>query len=287
MGQPQGPSGPQRVRGRLPRPRQHRRVRPQRAAAHRRPPRAGRRHRVDGDVQPEHARAGAASWPSTTDSYEDFVLKFVEHFFWIAAAIDPIGDHPDEMWDEEDGFFYDVLRLPDGTGTPAQGALARRPAADVRDDRHRAATCSSAIPQLAEQVAGYLAAQPGPARQHRRPARARGGRPPPPVAGQRGQAAAHPRPGCSTRSASSARTASGRSRAGTSTIPYVFDVDGARVPRAVRAGRVDHRDVRRQLELAGPGLVPDQPPHHPRAAAALPVLRRRLHDRVPDRLGQR
>jgi hypothetical protein len=50
-------------------------------------------------------------------SYEEFVLKFVEHFFWIAAAVDPIGEHPDEMWDDEDGFFYDVLRLPDGTGT--------------------------------------------------------------------------------------------------------------------------------------------------------------------------
>ena len=31
--------------------------------------------------------------------------------------MDPVGEHPDEMWDEEDGFFYDVLRLPDGTGT--------------------------------------------------------------------------------------------------------------------------------------------------------------------------
>ena len=51
------------------------------------------------------------------ETYEGFVLKFVEHFFWIAAAVDPIGEHPDEMWDEEDGFFYDVLRLPDGTGT--------------------------------------------------------------------------------------------------------------------------------------------------------------------------
>jgi hypothetical protein len=50
-------------------------------------------------------------------TYEEFVLKFVERFFWIAAAMDPIGEHPDEMWDEEDGFFYDVLRLPDGTGT--------------------------------------------------------------------------------------------------------------------------------------------------------------------------
>src|SRR5437016_2450939 len=50
------------------------------------------------------------------ETYEGFVLKFVEHFFWIAAAVDPVGEHPDEMWDEEDGFFYDVLRLPDGTG---------------------------------------------------------------------------------------------------------------------------------------------------------------------------
>ena len=48
--------------------------------------------------------------------YADFVFKFVEHFFWIAAAVDPIGEHPDEMWDDEDGFFYDVLRRPDGTG---------------------------------------------------------------------------------------------------------------------------------------------------------------------------
>ena len=49
-------------------------------------------------------------------AYEDFVLKFLQRFFWIAAAVDPIGEHPDEMWDDEDGFFYDVLRLPDGTG---------------------------------------------------------------------------------------------------------------------------------------------------------------------------
>ena len=49
-------------------------------------------------------------------TYEDFILKFLLRFFWIAAAMDPVGEHPDEMWDEEDGFFYDVLRLPDGSG---------------------------------------------------------------------------------------------------------------------------------------------------------------------------
>jgi hypothetical protein len=46
--------------------------------------------------------------------YEDMVLKFAEHFAFIAAAMDRIGDNRDELWDEEDGFFYDVLRLPDG-----------------------------------------------------------------------------------------------------------------------------------------------------------------------------
>jgi hypothetical protein len=49
-------------------------------------------------------------------NYEDYIIKFLQRFFWIAAATDPVGEHPDEMWDDEDGFFYDVLRLPDGTG---------------------------------------------------------------------------------------------------------------------------------------------------------------------------
>jgi hypothetical protein len=33
---------------------------------------------------------------------------------WISYAMDRLGEHHDEMWDEEDGFFYDLLRLPDG-----------------------------------------------------------------------------------------------------------------------------------------------------------------------------
>ncbi|MBE9227630.1 glucosidase [Phormidium sp. LEGE 05292] len=49
--------------------------------------------------------------------YEDLAIKFFEHTMWIAGAMDRIGVHHDEMWDEEDGFFYDVLRLPDGDST--------------------------------------------------------------------------------------------------------------------------------------------------------------------------
>jgi hypothetical protein len=44
--------------------------------------------------------------------YEDMALKFAEHFLWIAVAMNQMGD--EGMWDEEDGFYYDILRLPDG-----------------------------------------------------------------------------------------------------------------------------------------------------------------------------
>ena len=49
--------------------------------------------------------------------YEDFVVKFFEHTMWISGAMDRIGTDQDELWDEEDGFFYDVLQFPDGTAT--------------------------------------------------------------------------------------------------------------------------------------------------------------------------
>jgi hypothetical protein len=46
-------------------------------------------------------------------NYEDMVVKFAEHFYYIAAAMNRPGS--DGMWDEEDGFYYDLLRLPDGS----------------------------------------------------------------------------------------------------------------------------------------------------------------------------
>jgi hypothetical protein len=49
--------------------------------------------------------------------YDEMALKFLQHFLWIGAAMDRVGEHHDEMWDEEDGFFYDLLRLPDGGAT--------------------------------------------------------------------------------------------------------------------------------------------------------------------------
>jgi len=47
------------------------------------------------------------------DFYEDMAIKFAEHFIWIAVAMNQVGTYG--MWDEEDGFYYDLLRLPDGS----------------------------------------------------------------------------------------------------------------------------------------------------------------------------
>jgi len=53
----------------------------------------------------------AASDPT----YEELASNYAMEFLFIARAMNAIG--PQGMWDEEDGFYYDVLRLPDGTAT--------------------------------------------------------------------------------------------------------------------------------------------------------------------------
>ncbi len=49
--------------------------------------------------------------------YEEHAYRFLQHFIWISYAMDRPGEHHDEMWDEADGFYYDLLRLPDGSAT--------------------------------------------------------------------------------------------------------------------------------------------------------------------------
>jgi hypothetical protein len=48
--------------------------------------------------------------------YEDVASKFFEHFLYIASAMNHLGGTG--LWDEADGFYYDRLRLPDGTTVP-------------------------------------------------------------------------------------------------------------------------------------------------------------------------
>jgi len=55
----------------------------------------------------------AAELTLESPAYADMCVKFFEHFLWIAASLVHDGEDAG-MWDEEDGFFYDVLRLPSG-----------------------------------------------------------------------------------------------------------------------------------------------------------------------------
>ena len=91
-------------------------------------------------------------------AYVDMCLKFVQHFFWIASAMVHAGDDAG-MWDEEDGFFYDVLRLPDGSS----GRLK------VRSMVGLLPFCAVTVfegdvlakyPEIAERLRRFLAARP-------------------------------------------------------------------------------------------------------------------------------
>ena len=52
------------------------------------------------------------------DAYEDVASKFFEHFIFIAEAMNNVGHEDTELWDERDGFYYDVLHLPGHTNIP-------------------------------------------------------------------------------------------------------------------------------------------------------------------------
>ncbi|MBI2956940.1 MAG: glucosidase, partial [Acidobacteria bacterium] len=50
--------------------------------------------------------------------YEDVASKFFEHFVYIAHAMDNLGGEGIELWDDQDGFYYDVLHFSDGNHFP-------------------------------------------------------------------------------------------------------------------------------------------------------------------------
>src|SRR3989338_6862100 len=47
-------------------------------------------------------------------AYEDVASKFWEHFVYITHAMNNLGGEGIALWDDQDGFYYDVLHLPDG-----------------------------------------------------------------------------------------------------------------------------------------------------------------------------
>jgi len=55
---------------------------------------------------------------SEDPAYEDVASKFFEHFVHITEAMNNMGEGRHGLWDQEDGFYYDVLHLPDGRHGP-------------------------------------------------------------------------------------------------------------------------------------------------------------------------
>ena len=91
----------------------------------------------------------------TDRNYGDFVVRFMEHFFRIAGAMDRIGVNEDELWDETDGFFYDLLRLPDGRAERLKvrsivGLLPLCATALVEEDQ------ISRIPEVGQGIARFI-----------------------------------------------------------------------------------------------------------------------------------
>jgi hypothetical protein len=90
--------------------------------------------------------------------YADMAIKFVEHFLWIATAMTHLGQDTG-MWDEEDGFFYDVLRLPDGRAqrlkVRSMVGLLPLCAATVFDGKFLAVN-----PDVRERLRRFIAARP-------------------------------------------------------------------------------------------------------------------------------
>ena len=174
------------------------------------------------------------------------------------------------MWDEEDGFYYDVLRLPDGSATrlKVRSMVGLLPlcATTVVEPWQR-----ERVPRLAGAVRRAAPAHAGAARTaSTRPARVTSGT---------ATAASSPSSNPERLRRILARMLDEReflSPYGIRALsryhlehPYVFRVARPGVPRRLSARGVRHRDVRRQLELARAGLDARERAAHPRPAAVL------------------
>ena len=217
-------------------------------------------------------------------AYEDLATKFMEHFLWIGHAMNGVG--PDGMWDEEDGFYYDVLRLPEGrsmrlkvrsivgllpvcavtviepvgagTASEPRADFCGTPAANAGSARHHSRY--RAWPFRSRRARHHGSCEPGPAAQD--PFEdARRGRVPQPVW--------YPRLVASSRGASLCVL---RARPG--------------IPSELSSRGVGHRHVRRQLQLARSDLDTCERVVGARPAAVLFVLRGHVQSRMSNRLRQ-
>ena len=123
-------------------------------------PMGGRLDQADGTawmaIFSQHMLELALELARRDPAYEQMVFRFVQHFLSIASAISHIGNG---MWDEEDGFFYDVLHLPDGHAMRMKvrsmvGLLPLCGVAVVSSEQRKS------LPNVLEQVRHYVLDRP-------------------------------------------------------------------------------------------------------------------------------
>ena len=211
-----------------------------------------------------------SSWHCTTRCTRSSSRSSSSTRCYIAGAMDRVGDRHDEMWDEEDGFFYDVLRFPDGSATRLKvrsmvGLLPLAAVAVFEEDilaklpkfRERARLFIGRHPELAANM--HLPQQPG-------------------VADRRMLSIVDE----TKLRRILARMLDENEFFGPHGIralsryhldhPYVFHHGGTGASRRLCAGRFRHGNVRRQLQLARAGLDAGQlPAVHARCCASTPT----------------
>ena len=267
VGQPRGRRRVQPVRRWVPRPRQHRPDRPLPPAG-RWPARTVRRHRLDGVLRVTMATIASILNRSASRSADDLVVKFLEHFAAIRRALEASG-----VWDEDDGFFYDQLIAPNGTVSPSRSArwsASSRCSPPCRSTRSSSIGpgCTARVSLDCSTASVASTGSPNTVSCVARPAR---------------------RECCSASRTSSGWNAVLATTVRSGRVPLAVRPAGpvGLAPRPsvptrrrrrqrhdrLRARRVDHVDVRRQLELARPDLDAPQLPRDRCDRALRPLLR--------------
>ena len=213
----------------------------------------------------------------TNPVYEDMVVKFVEQYLMIVEAIEDTG-----LYDEADGWFYDRLEGPEG-GTLIRvqtlvGAIPLLPAAILRvADATTARRLRHRFDRLVAKGLDAAGAQSRHVRYN--------------AAGDRVMLSVVGPDELKRTLASLFDEAAFLSPHGLRSLSkrHAGAVRDPRPPGGddrLRARRGSHRHVRGQLQLARPGLDAAQRPDHPGPRALPPLPGRRVHGRVPHRVGR-